>query len=259
MGMTWRARMRRILIPRCLLLLFLQLPLLLMCFSAISFFCVSQDQQIADNAIKTLQEVAADAKSGKRPFFVAVGFHRPHLPWVVPHEFLELYPLDQIKLPHNPYAPVGMPQVRQPKKHARWNLVSKVTLNYVESGIKRLLLPYFRLLGLTLTSFARTRMWSWSMVMVTSIPLSPTTLRYLCGEPTTLPSASPTLWYVHFSYRLYCKNTKQISQIVNFQTGNLLTFLRWQQERQTSKENFTFAFVIAQYEQTLKSFSRCKM
>ena len=127
-------------------------------FSAISFFYVSQDQQIADNAIKTLQEVAADAKSGKQPFFVAVGFHRPHLPWVVPHEFLELYPLDQIKLPPNPYAPVGMPQVRQPKKHARWNLVSKVTLNYVESGLKRLLLPYFRLLGLTLTSFARIRM-----------------------------------------------------------------------------------------------------
>ncbi len=55
--------------------------------------------------------MAGDAKSGKQPFFVAVGFHRPHLPWVVPQEFFDLYPLEEIKLPANPCAPDGMPQV----------------------------------------------------------------------------------------------------------------------------------------------------
>ena len=70
-----------------------------------------QDQQIANHAVDTLRRVADDAKTGKQPFFVAVGFHRPHLPWVAPQEFFDLYPLEHIKLPANPNAPDGMPQV----------------------------------------------------------------------------------------------------------------------------------------------------
>jgi uncharacterized sulfatase len=37
-------------------------------------------------------------KQGK-PFFVACGFRRPHLPWMVPDEFFELYALDKLPLP----------------------------------------------------------------------------------------------------------------------------------------------------------------
>ncbi|MCR9202229.1 MAG: sulfatase [Planctomycetaceae bacterium] len=39
----------------------------------------------------------ADKKSS--PFFLACGLFRPHLPWYVPQEFFELYPLDEIVLP----------------------------------------------------------------------------------------------------------------------------------------------------------------
>jgi choline-sulfatase len=37
-----------------------------------------------------------------KPFFLAVGFHRPHLPLVAPAKYFDLYPLDAIRLPVEP-------------------------------------------------------------------------------------------------------------------------------------------------------------
>jgi hypothetical protein len=37
-------------------------------------------------------QAKARASGLHRPFFIAVGFHRPHLPWVAPSEFYDLYP-----------------------------------------------------------------------------------------------------------------------------------------------------------------------
>ncbi|MEM7478264.1 MAG: sulfatase [Planctomycetota bacterium] len=37
--------------------------------------------------------------SGAKPFFLACGIFRPHLPWYVPKEFFQQYPLDQVVLP----------------------------------------------------------------------------------------------------------------------------------------------------------------
>ena len=37
-----------------------------------------------------------------KPFFLAVGFHRPHLPLVAPAKYFDLYPLDAITLPTEP-------------------------------------------------------------------------------------------------------------------------------------------------------------
>ncbi|HVK09764.1 MAG TPA: sulfatase [Gemmataceae bacterium] len=34
-----------------------------------------------------------------RPFFLACGLHKPHLPWQVPQKYFDLYPLDSVKLP----------------------------------------------------------------------------------------------------------------------------------------------------------------
>ena len=34
-----------------------------------------------------------------KPFFIGAGFYRPHLPWVAPKKYFDLYPLDSIKLP----------------------------------------------------------------------------------------------------------------------------------------------------------------
>ncbi|ESO94039.1 hypothetical protein LOTGIDRAFT_153520 [Lottia gigantea] len=69
------------------------------------------DRQIADNAITTLRTVAPPALSGDKNFFVAVGFHKPHLPFLFEEDFLNLYPRENIRLPDNGYAPVDMPSV----------------------------------------------------------------------------------------------------------------------------------------------------
>ncbi|MDG2128565.1 MAG: sulfatase [Fuerstiella sp.] len=37
--------------------------------------------------------------SHSKPFFLAAGIYRPHLPWYVPKKYFDLFPLDQIRLP----------------------------------------------------------------------------------------------------------------------------------------------------------------
>ena len=69
------------------------------------------DAQIADHAIETLKSLAPGAKTGGKPFFVAVGFHKPHLPFVFPESMLQFYPADEVHLPPDPYCPRDMPEV----------------------------------------------------------------------------------------------------------------------------------------------------
>ena len=61
------------------------------------------DGKTATSAIKALNEVK------DRPFFLAVGFVKPHLPFVAPKKYFDLYPLDQIELPTNDQRPQGAP------------------------------------------------------------------------------------------------------------------------------------------------------
>jgi iduronate 2-sulfatase len=68
------------------------------------------DHLIAQHAKQTLERLAPKARTGEQPFFVAVGFRRPHLPWVFPKSFLNFYPMDRIRLPKNPFASVNLPE-----------------------------------------------------------------------------------------------------------------------------------------------------
>ncbi len=44
-----------------------------------------------------------------KPFFLAVGFLNPHLPFVAPKKYFDLYPLDRVPLAQNPFAPKDAP------------------------------------------------------------------------------------------------------------------------------------------------------
>ena len=43
-----------------------------------------------------------------------VGFHKPHLPFVVPQRFVDLYPLDRVPLAPNMSAPAARSQTAPP-------------------------------------------------------------------------------------------------------------------------------------------------
>ncbi len=53
------------------------------------------DGKVASSAIEMLKENHPD-KTGK-PFFIGVGFYRPHTPFVAPKKYFDLYPLDEIQ------------------------------------------------------------------------------------------------------------------------------------------------------------------
>ena len=51
------------------------------------------DTPTADFGIQELK------RTHDRPFLLALGFHKPHMPWNVPKKYYDLHPLDQIELP----------------------------------------------------------------------------------------------------------------------------------------------------------------
>lgn len=65
------------------------------------------DIQSTDEAIRLLKKV----KSTGNPFFLAVGYHKPHIPLKYPEEFLKLYPLEEIHLAPDPKVPSKLPPV----------------------------------------------------------------------------------------------------------------------------------------------------
>ena len=58
-----------------------------------------KDMKLADEAVSKLEQLAPDYKNNNVPFFLAVGFHKPHLPFVFPESFLDYYPEADISLP----------------------------------------------------------------------------------------------------------------------------------------------------------------
>ena len=68
-----------------------------------------QDTMETEYAISKLRELAKGFQLTKKPFFLALGLHKPHLPFIFPEDFLSLYPEETIHIPDNSYAPVDMP------------------------------------------------------------------------------------------------------------------------------------------------------
>ncbi|MBL9213228.1 MAG: sulfatase [Opitutaceae bacterium] len=106
------------------------------------------DWAIADYGIESL------GKKHDKPFFLAVGFHKPHMPWNVPRKWFDLFPLESIKLPPhlendlNDVPPAGVRMARPEGDHAamlqsgRWKEAVQAylaTIAYCDMNLGRLL------------------------------------------------------------------------------------------------------------------------
>jgi len=63
------------------------------------------DGQIADKAVATLRQLR------DQPFFLGVGFWKPHLPFNAPAKYWDLYELSKVPPPANPHPPENVPAI----------------------------------------------------------------------------------------------------------------------------------------------------
>jgi arylsulfatase A-like enzyme len=64
-----------------------------------------RDGKLADKAIAVLGEMR------DKPFFLAIGFYRPHLPFVAPKKYFDLYQRQNLPLARNPTPPTDVPKI----------------------------------------------------------------------------------------------------------------------------------------------------
>jgi len=65
------------------------------------------DYQLVEKSIADMKRFG----KSENPFFLSVGFTRPHLPFNVPKKYWDLYERDEIDLADNPFRPKGAPDI----------------------------------------------------------------------------------------------------------------------------------------------------
>jgi len=73
--------------------------------------------RLADDAIAALRKF----KTNAQPFFLAVGFHKPHLPFSVPKAYWDRYDPAKIPVADNRFLPKGAPAYALVEKPEMWN------------------------------------------------------------------------------------------------------------------------------------------
>ncbi|MBA4190515.1 MAG: iduronate-2-sulfatase [Planctomycetaceae bacterium] len=122
----------------------------------IKFQPLTNDSKLSDEGIVDYGIEKLLAKHDK-PFFVAVGLHKPHMPWNVPKKYYDLFPLDKIELPPTTkddlkdVPPAGIKMAKPDGDHAeilksgRWKEAVQAylaTIAYCDAQIGRLLDAY---------------------------------------------------------------------------------------------------------------------
>lgn len=100
------------------------------------------DEAYADGRIAALatERLQARATEPDQPFFMAVGFARPHLPFSAPRRYWDLYPHDRIPLTLNPLPPVGAPGYATKRKGEITNYLPVPDADALDPELQRTLI-----------------------------------------------------------------------------------------------------------------------
>ncbi len=107
------------------------------------------DEEQTDGKVAT-ETIRLLAEHKDESFFIAAGFYRPHLPFIAPKKYFDLYPLDKIVLPSMPADDLDdIPQAALFTKPANWGLAEEqqkqtirgyyATISFMDAQVGRLL------------------------------------------------------------------------------------------------------------------------
>lgn len=65
------------------------------------------DGKVAQRAVSEMRKLA----KGGKPFMMAVGFVKPHIPFCAPKKYWDMYDGDEVELPPGPHFPENMPEI----------------------------------------------------------------------------------------------------------------------------------------------------
>ena len=69
------------------------------------------DDALAANGATSLQMLANYTLKTGTPFFLGVGFHKPHIPWTIPTRFFRNTTIESTPLPLHEHSPLNMPPI----------------------------------------------------------------------------------------------------------------------------------------------------
>ena len=93
------------------------------------------DEKNGNWAVEQLQALAVTKAKNRKPFFMGVGFIRPHTPLIVPQKFFNMFPVDEISLPEildgdieDTFAQTirGLPEGKEPNSERTEDMGSKL-------------------------------------------------------------------------------------------------------------------------------------
>ena len=67
------------------------------------------DGRVAEETIRRLQQAKTKIEDGGKPFFIAVGFARPHLPFSAPKKYWDMHDPEKLPMPEFESLPAGSP------------------------------------------------------------------------------------------------------------------------------------------------------